>query len=413
VASDALSSAELALIAKFLDTAAEEFADHGCNDFLLPATDENKAIFTAVLEHHDKSGDSDHQIRAEEINAAADDVFIYDDWAMAYFAERCGKFAGEPGTAALSHAELFAIGDLLVHVYEDHEGSSDDVDHDVSLPASGEHRAILAETIKLYRTEDHPEAYGREVAARLASIVPAFLRGGEVGIPDFWIMCQLAHKCRRLSGSEKPLYEPEDTAKYELNETEWDKRYVPTAADLRADELRKEVRDLARTRFKKARAEDTLAGDRYLSMLILADTDAERDALFGDKEFLAALGLIRKKATLQGFELLCFAFLSQDDINNRYSDVVVWWAEGVCPQIRYDQALGPREKAARMGASQEILDLMAKSSESGASAAANAGTAPETQVPERKGVAAFLRKHWLIVGFFAFFLAVLILGKSR
>ncbi|MGZ5571062.1 MAG: hypothetical protein ACXWF6_08040 [Usitatibacter sp.] len=414
MASAGLSTEEVALVARFMKSAAADFSYHSANDFLLPATDENKAIFTAVLEHHNKSGDRDHEITAEKINMATDEVFIYDDWAMEYFAERCENLAKDPGIASLSQAELFALGDLLSYAYEDHERTSDDIDHDMSLPASGGRRAILAETIKLHRTEHagYPGAHREKVAAKLASIAPAFLRGGEVTIPDFWIMYCLAHKCRTLSGSDKPLYDPADTAKGEANETEWSKDYVPTAADLRSEDLRKEVRDLARTRFKAARAETNLTVDRYLSVLILADTDAERDALHDDKAFVAALGLVRKKAKLRGFEFQCFAFLSQEAID-RGDDWVAWWFEGVCPQIRYgdDEGLSARDKALRLGYSPEILDLMTKT-ESVGSAAPEDRAAPDAGEAEGKGVAAFLCKHWLVVGFFAFFLAVLIFGKS-
>jgi hypothetical protein len=48
---EGLSAEELKLIVMFLETAAGGFEQHGCNDFMLPATAENKAIFVAVLEH--------------------------------------------------------------------------------------------------------------------------------------------------------------------------------------------------------------------------------------------------------------------------------------------------------------------------------------------------------------------------
>lgn len=45
-----LSAAELRLAADLLNLAAEEFANHGCNDYVLSNTDENWALLVACWE---------------------------------------------------------------------------------------------------------------------------------------------------------------------------------------------------------------------------------------------------------------------------------------------------------------------------------------------------------------------------
>lgn len=326
---NALSQTELALIAGFLDTAAQDFAGHSGNDFLLPASEENKAIFLAVLEHHNRQGDREHELTAEGIADATDEVFIYDDWAMAYFAERCGELAKRPGVA-LTPAELFAMGDLLAYAYEDHEGASGRDLYKITLPATPEHKAIVAATVELYRS-DHAEStdkYGRWVAKQIKKVDAALGRGGEIEIPDFWVMYHLAHKCRALSGSTEPLYpeEPPD------DEIAFSEGYTPTEADLRGEALRKELSALVRARYKYARTSIHLAGDRYLSLCIIANTDDERDTLYRDKVFVDALDKIRAKAELQQFQFGCFAFIS-DKSDSRRDAWNLWWVKGTCPQI--------------------------------------------------------------------------------
>jgi hypothetical protein len=47
---------EQTLLAKLLDMASDEFANHGCNDFPLPNTDENWALYVAMEQRLDPGG---------------------------------------------------------------------------------------------------------------------------------------------------------------------------------------------------------------------------------------------------------------------------------------------------------------------------------------------------------------------
>lgn len=85
-----LTPTELKIIAFLLQEAAERLSGASSNDFFLPATDEHKAIFAAVLE---RNADKGEDLSLEEIMEATDEVFMYDDWVMSYFAERCQQLA--------------------------------------------------------------------------------------------------------------------------------------------------------------------------------------------------------------------------------------------------------------------------------------------------------------------------------
>jgi hypothetical protein len=47
------SKTELDVMSKLLDLASGEFSNHGCNDFEIPATDENISLATQVEDESD------------------------------------------------------------------------------------------------------------------------------------------------------------------------------------------------------------------------------------------------------------------------------------------------------------------------------------------------------------------------
>lgn len=199
-----LNTTELTMIAEFLEEAANEFEEHSANDFLLPATEENKAIFVAILEHHELNNpDDEHELSVEEIMASTDEVFIYDHWAMSYFSERCKELLERPAAAAdLSPSELFAISDLLAYAHEDHEKASDSVCFDLTYPSTEENKVVIAATVALFASEveDYPEPYRKQVKGMIEEITQALTGSDEIDIPDFWLMYYLADKCEKLSG---------------------------------------------------------------------------------------------------------------------------------------------------------------------------------------------------------------------
>lgn len=209
MATKGLSTTELTMIAEFLEEAAEEFSEHSANDFLVPATAENKAIFVAVLDHHDENEpDDEHELTGAEIMAAADEVFIYDDWAMAYFEQRCKSILNAPGTLPLSPSELYAVSLLLIYAHEVHLDASDSVCYDLSYPATADNRAIVSTTVALIASEmdTYPNPYRQQVRETMQQVRQSLSESSEeIDVPDFWLMQYLSERCKQLSGiSDSP-----------------------------------------------------------------------------------------------------------------------------------------------------------------------------------------------------------------
>jgi hypothetical protein len=108
-----LSPTELNALAARLDAAAKEFSDHSCNDYPLPAIAANKAIAIATLKYIESTGDDeqDWEEFAADVEDAEDEIEFFDNWLMAYLAQRCKQAAS--GAAGLSKAEGDVISGLL------------------------------------------------------------------------------------------------------------------------------------------------------------------------------------------------------------------------------------------------------------------------------------------------------------
>jgi hypothetical protein len=194
---DGLTAEELALVAELLGDAADEFSAHGNNDFVLPATDENKAIFAAVLRHRGKHA----PLTVEGIMAATGEVFVYDDWAMRYFAQRCEERLKE-GAAPLTPAELNAIAQLLESVALWHEGTSEEVSHDLTFPATQANKALMSAVIRHRQSGAGGESGVAETASAAMSVISASKDEKDgIDLPDFWILSYLADRCRGLAGA--------------------------------------------------------------------------------------------------------------------------------------------------------------------------------------------------------------------
>lgn len=88
---DGLSKAELALIARLLEEASSDLSSNGCNDYSIPATEENKKI---MLEMFEANGDiNERQDDVAEVLEAKDEIDTYDWWLAGYFADRCKKLS--------------------------------------------------------------------------------------------------------------------------------------------------------------------------------------------------------------------------------------------------------------------------------------------------------------------------------
>lgn len=90
---DGLSKAELALMARLLEEAADEFGNHGCNDYTVEATDANKDIMKQVVSEAAGLTEPDLRDSIEEIDESKDEIMTFDSLLYGYFADRCKKLA--------------------------------------------------------------------------------------------------------------------------------------------------------------------------------------------------------------------------------------------------------------------------------------------------------------------------------
>jgi hypothetical protein len=113
-----MTATELNALAASLTNAATEFSDHTCNDYLLEANAANKAIAIAALKYIESTGEDeqDWEDFAADIEDAEDEIEFFDNWLMAYMAQRCKELAASGG--ALSAAEQDLINKLFDLVAE-------------------------------------------------------------------------------------------------------------------------------------------------------------------------------------------------------------------------------------------------------------------------------------------------------
>lgn len=109
---------ELKNTAELLKEAAEEFSDHSCNDYSLPASEENKAIVIATLKFIEATGDyeDDWDEFAAKVREAKGEISFFDNWLMSYMADRCKTLAEEG--AQLSDAEAEVVRGLFAFIDE-------------------------------------------------------------------------------------------------------------------------------------------------------------------------------------------------------------------------------------------------------------------------------------------------------
>ncbi len=144
-----LSPAELSFLALLLGLVAEQFSYKSRTDYPLDATDDNKALVAAAIEHVGLSGDwgdedASWQDYVADVMAEDDQIVTFMDWLTAHLAARCQALAGGTG-APLNGVERTAIVDLLGVAREDHDEAEAMglVPH--AIASGDENRAVLAQ----------------------------------------------------------------------------------------------------------------------------------------------------------------------------------------------------------------------------------------------------------------------------
>jgi len=82
------------ILAKLLEMASDEFSNHGCNDFDLPNTPENRKLMTAI---EIRNSEPEYlKLAGIELNISKDGKYIFanDSILMSYFAHLARELAG-------------------------------------------------------------------------------------------------------------------------------------------------------------------------------------------------------------------------------------------------------------------------------------------------------------------------------
>ena len=83
-----LSKNELAFIADFLEWAGREASNNSCNDYVMPATEQNKEFMIEVIS--EMMGDSrDAREEIQTIEESKDEILACDWMVMKYLSKRC------------------------------------------------------------------------------------------------------------------------------------------------------------------------------------------------------------------------------------------------------------------------------------------------------------------------------------
>jgi hypothetical protein len=87
-----LTSAELTAIAELLQKASDEFSNHGCNDYKLLNTPENKIMLVEMIKANGDEESMEEEIE-EVMSCKNKNIYTYDWWLMSYLADRCKEAA--------------------------------------------------------------------------------------------------------------------------------------------------------------------------------------------------------------------------------------------------------------------------------------------------------------------------------
>jgi hypothetical protein len=176
-----------------------------------------------------------------------------------------------------------------------------------------------------------------------------------------------------------------------------------TPADESGELVRVQLQTLAQGHFQGAEAYCMTIMDKFVHLLILVDTTAQRDSLYADQRFKDQLHAlyagVPDNISLQSIAIQSQEVISLDPAGFQTS---LWWKEGACPRYSWD-GVKPDYNA-------RMAEMAAQNGEHATARRDPAGAGAKTQGTE--GVPAFLKKHWLPVSFISFMLLMLLFGKT-
>ncbi len=180
------SKTELELITEFLNDYEGDCANHGCNDFICPATEGNKAILIAAICHSEPE-EEERNDWLEKVAISDEELFILDYWLVGYLAARCQKLLSKPAeNKLLTGAELELIATVLELAAEEHlRHFSNGAEVGFTQLATPENKAFFAEVIKQHG--------GAQSESELKKLLAA---DDEITVPDFWVMRYFSARCK-------------------------------------------------------------------------------------------------------------------------------------------------------------------------------------------------------------------------
>lgn len=202
-----LTRAETILMQEYLEDCGEEFGGRTCNDFFLPLTPGNLAVFTAVCRaHQDQHQDQDDEFTVDDV-VDGDQVFIFIDWVLGYLGQRCKDvLQGSGNGVSLSGAELHVMAAALQYAYEVLDDLSHEESFGATLPASADNKAMISAALRdispvIARCTDVPTRASAMKAFKAAAEGVRCARGSgaTVDVPTHWLMYYFSRKCADLS----------------------------------------------------------------------------------------------------------------------------------------------------------------------------------------------------------------------
>lgn len=157
-----LGAFELDIIADFLTQAESDYEDHSCNDYTVPATEQNREVLKAALCHGVDALDDSRAGIIEGNSTAEDELFVWDTALMAYLAHRARiaqADVAEGGAIAsgkrLSEAERDVTAGMLENLAENDFGlyESGEGCEDFTLDATPATKAYLAAVVENAKRE--------------------------------------------------------------------------------------------------------------------------------------------------------------------------------------------------------------------------------------------------------------------
>jgi len=181
-----LSTVELESLADLVGTAAEEYAEHSCNDYEVADSAANRLVLAAAIEHNRDRGDGEPMETGPDSKGM---LFVFDDWLMRYLAHRCREVLAASAAERLAEAELLLLADIVTEMSENNWDAYDEDEGEFSLQASEESRALLASATREGRRSGWQD--------RLTAIAEA---GDLASALTLDVLAWLARRCRAAVG---------------------------------------------------------------------------------------------------------------------------------------------------------------------------------------------------------------------